>query len=97
MSEQRIEIVFFNLENNDGSHFVEAEVSVNGSIVFEVRDDQTLTNTARNIIKKFGERTTVWVRWEYQPEWRERVARFWDSGHGAGREAVLMSPVRRLC
>ena len=97
MSEQRIEIVFFNLENNDGSHFVEAEVSVDGSIVFEVRDNATLTNTARNIIKKFGERTRVWVRWEYQAEYWEREARFWDSGNGAGREAVLMSPTNRLC
>jgi len=97
MSEQRIEIVFFNLEDNDGNHFVEAEVSVDGSIVFEVRDNRSLVNTARNIIKKFGERTRVWVRWEYQAEYWEREARFWDSGNGAGREAVLMSPVRRLC
>ena len=66
MSEQRIEIIFYNLENNDGSHFVEAEVYVNDSIVFEVREkDTSLTNTARNIIKHFGERTRVWVRWEY--------------------------------
>ena len=96
MSEQRIEVLFYNLEDDD-SRWVEAEVYVDGSIVFEVRDDATLTNTARAIMKKFGERTRVWVRWEYQAEYWEREARFWDSGMGAGREAVLMSPVRRLC
>lgn len=97
MSEQRIEIVFFNLENNDGSHFVEAEVSVDGSIVFEVREPNlSLTNTARAIIKKFGERTRVWTRWEYQAEYWEREARYWDCGNG-GPEPVLMSPVNRLC
>jgi len=97
MSEQRIEIVFFNLENNDGSHFVEAEVSVGGSLVFEVRDSASLRNTARAIIKEFGERTRVWVRWEYQAEYWEREARYWDSGNSDVRVPSLMTPVNRLC
>ena len=96
MSEQRIEIVFCHLENNDGSYFVEAEVSVNGSIVFEVRDSASLVNTARNIIKHFGDRTRVWVRWEYQAEYYEREARRWDDGNG-NIGPVLMSPTNRLC
>ena len=97
MSEQRIEIVFFRMVGIDGSQYVEAEVMVNGSIEFIVKDDHTLTNTARNIIKKFGERTLVWTRWEKTREWFKQVARFWDSGNGAGREPVLMTPTSRLC
>ena len=96
MSDQRIEVLFYNLEDDD-SRWVEAEVYVDGSIVFEVRDNYTLANTARAIMKEFGERTRVLVRWEYHPEWQEREARYWDSGHGAGREAVLMTPTDRLC
>jgi hypothetical protein len=106
MSEQRIEIVFFRMKHEDGSGFVEAEVSVDGSIEFMVSDDETLANTARSIMKRFGDRTRVWVSWgnnadyiapDYSRIYYEREARFWDSGNGAGREAVLMSPTSRLC